>query len=129
MLHGHTEIPNLHAEIINLPRPCYYHFFFNTYNSNKGTFPTLQETLKIKIFSDVNSLSTSQRRCFRVERFTFFLYLSKLCCFSRTCFTNHNNNLIVSHDVKKLQSTGTVVLNWIKNTNSHTQLEFYISCT
>ena len=72
MLHGHTEIPNLHAEIINLPDPVIIIFFFNTYNPNKGTFPTLQERLKIKIFSDVNSLSTSQRRCFRVERFTFF---------------------------------------------------------
>ena len=30
-------------------------------------------------------------------------YLGKLCCFSRPCFTNDNDNLIVSHNVQQLR--------------------------
>lgn len=116
MLHGHTEIPNLHAEIPNFPRPYY---FLITYNPSKERFPILQETTRVKMsFSDVNSLCiTSQRRCFPVERFTFLLTCVSCVAFSKACYTNCNNDQIASHDVRKLKRTDTVALPQIKNTN------------
>ena len=67
-------------------------------------------------FPDVNSLCIiSQRRCFPVERFTFLLTFVSCVAFSKACFTNYNNNLIVSRDFQKLKRTGTVVLHQIKN--------------
>ena len=109
MLHGHTDIPNLHAEIPNFPRPYY---FVITYNPSKERFPILQETTRVKMsFSDVNSLCiTSQRRCFPVERFTFLLTCVSCVAFSKACYTNCNNDQIVSHDVRKLKRTDTVAL-------------------
>ena len=60
----------------------------------------------------MHNLTTALFSCRAIH---FSSYLCKLCCFSKACFINYNNNLIVSRDFQKLKRTGTVVLHQIKN--------------